>query len=385
VEKSGGQVLDLKHLPLEGIMTATHAEVSARARVLTEKFSAAESLDRAIDEMARQRQLTNQEQIDLALSANSHLSVYGSLQPYADDESIEEIWLNRPNEIFVSRAGLTERIFLALSAEDISVLVERLLRHSGRRLDRSSPFVDAALVDGSRLHVIIPDIAREHWSVNIRKFPKQIWRLAQLVEKEVLTLQQARFLSGQIRASKNILVSGATQAGKTTMLCALIAETNPAKRLVTVEETFEIRAVNFDWVALQTRQANLEGRGEVTLRRLVKESLRMRPELLIVGEVREAESLDMLIALNSGLPGLCTIHANSAAEAVQKLCTLPLLAGSNISADFVKATVGACIDIVVHCEMQPDGKRKVREIAAVSFDNVKQTVAVNVIEMGSRA
>lgn len=366
-------------------MTATHAEVSARARVLTEKFSAAESLDRAIDEMARQRQLTNQEQIDLALSANSNLSVYGSLQPYADDESIEEIWLNRPNEIFVSRAGLTERIFLALSAEDINVLVERLLRHSGRRLDRSSPFVDAALVDGSRLHVIIPDIAREHWSVNIRKFPKQIWRLAQLVEKDVLTLQQARFLSGQIRASKNILVSGATQAGKTTMLCALIAETNPAKRLVTVEETFEIRAVNFDWVALQTRQANLEGRGEVTLRRLVKESLRMRPELLIVGEVREAESLDMLIALNSGLPGLCTIHANSAAEAVQKLCTLPLLAGSNISADFVKATVGACIDIVVHCEMQPDGKRKVREIAAVSFDTVKQTVAVDVIEMGSRA
>jgi pilus assembly protein CpaF len=181
------------------------------------------------------------------------------------------------------------------------------------------------------------------------------------------------------------LVSGATQAGKTTMLCALIAETNPAKRLVTVEETFEIRAVNFDWVALQTRQANLEGRGEVTLRRLVKESLRMRPELLIVGEVREAESLDMLIALNSGLPGLCTIHANSAAEAVQKLCTLPLLAGSNISADFVKATVGACIDIVVHCEMQADGKRKVREIAAVSFDSAKQSVAVDVIEIGSRA
>lgn len=384
MEKSGGHLLDLKHLPLEGIMT-TRTEVTARAKALTAEFSAAESLDRAIDEMSRRRQLSNQDQIALVAQATDSLNVYGPLQPYADDESIEEIWLNRPNEIFVSRAGLTERIFLALSADDISLLIERLLRHSGRRLDRSSPFVDAALIDGSRLHVIIPDIARDHWSVNIRKFPKQIWRLAQLVDKEVLTLQQARFLSGQIRASKNILVSGATQAGKTTMLCALIAETNPAKRLVTVEETFEIRAVNFDWVALQTRQANLEGRGEVTLRRLVKESLRMRPELLIVGEVREAESLDMLIALNSGLPGLCTIHANSATEAVQKLCTLPLLAGSNISADFVKATVGACIDIVVHCEMQPDGKRKVREIAAVSFDAAKQTVAVDLIEMGQRA
>lgn len=366
-------------------MTDTQAKISARAMQLTEKFSAAEALDRAVDELAHQGKLSSEEHLQLAARSSAAQNLYGVLQPYFDEEAIEEIWLNRPNEIFVSRAGLTERIFLALPTDEISALVERLLRHSGRRLDRSSPFVDAALADGSRLHVIIPDIAREHWSLNIRKFPKQIWRLAQLVEKQVLTLQQARFLSGQIRASKNILVSGATQAGKTTMLCALIAETNPAKRLVTVEETFEIRAVNYDWVALQTRQPNLEGRGEVTLRRLVKESLRMRPELLIVGEVREAESLDMLIALNSGLPGLCTIHANSAQDAVQKLCTLPLLAGANISADFVKATVGACIDVVVHCEMLADGQRKVKEISLISYDGKTQSVMVEPVEMGRGA
>ncbi len=366
-------------------MTDTQARISARAMQLTEKLSAAEALDRAVDEMAHRGKLSSEQHLSLAVSSSALQTLYGPLQPYFDEEAIEEIWLNRPNEVFVSRAGLTERIFLALSADEISSLVERLLRHSGRRLDKSSPFVDAALADGSRLHVIIPDIAREHWSLNIRKFPKQIWRLAQLVDKQVLTLQQARFLSGQIRASKNILVSGATQAGKTTMLCALIAETNPAQRLVTVEETFEIRAVNYDWVALQTRQANLEGRGEVTLRRLVKESLRMRPELLIVGEVREAESLDMLIALNSGLPGLCTIHANSAQDAVQKLCTLPLLAGANISAEFVKATVGACIDVVVHCEMLADGKRRVKEISLVSYDSETQRVAVDPVEMGQSA
>lgn len=363
-------------------MTTTQGEVATVARQLARQLSSAEALNRAVDEITQKNGLDLSGHHDLAGQAQRHVFGFGVLQPYFDDESVEEIWINRPNELFVSRCGLSERIFLSLSQEDISLLVERMLRHSGRRLDRSSPFVDAALADGSRLHVIIPDISREHWSVNIRKFPKQIWRLANLVEKKVMTLQQARFLAGQIRARKNVLVSGATQAGKTTLLCALIAETNPAKRLVTVEETFEIRAVNFDWVALQTRQANLEGRGEVTLRRLVKESLRMRPELLVVGEVREAESLDMLIAMNSGLPGLCTIHANSAAEAIQKLCTLPLLAGANISADFVKATVADCIDIVVHCEMLDGGQRIVRQIAAVERDTATGEIRVNLIDMG---
>ena len=363
-------------------MTSVQTEVASLARQLSRGLDAEAALAAAVDQLAHQRVLPLGDRSALASTAFELTLGYGALQPYLEDESIEEVWINRPNELFIARAGVTERIFLALSADDIAALVERMLRHSGRRLDRSSPFVDAALADGSRLHVIIPDIAREHWSVNIRKFPKEIWRLSQLVDLKVLTLQQARFLAGQMRVGKNILVAGATQAGKTTLLCALLAETNPAKRLVTVEETFEIRAVNFDWVALQTRQANLEGRGEVTLRRLVKESLRMRPELLIVGEVREAESLDLLIAMNSGLPGMCTIHANSAAEAVQKLCTLPLLAGANISAEFVKTTVASCLDIVVHCEMLPDGSRRVSEIASVELDSERQLVRVLPIEIG---
>ena len=363
-------------------MTVTKGEVASVARQLATGLSATEAIDRAVDEVSQRRVLDRSARQELQNTSRQALLGYGALQPYFDDQTVEEIWINRPNEVFVSRAGLSERIFLALTAEDIGDLVERMLRHSGRRLDRSSPFVDAALVDGSRLHVIIPDIAREHWSVNVRRFPNQIWRLSNLVDKKVMTLQQARFLAGQIRAGKNLLVSGATQAGKTTLLCALIAETNPSKRLVTVEETFEIRAVNFDWVALQTRQANLEGRGEVSLRRLVKESLRMRPELLVVGEVREAESLDLLIAMNSGLPGLCTIHANSATEAVQKLCTLPLLAGANISAEFVKATVANCIDIVVHCEMLETGQRRVSQIAEVNWDAATANPSVQLIDMG---
>ncbi len=366
-------------------MNGSGADVALLARELADGLAVGDAIDSAVEQLGHRSGLTHFESKALAESSHDSIRGFGVLQQFFDDESIEEIWLNRPNEVFLARGGVSERIFLALSANEITTLVERMLRHSGRRLDRSSPFVDAALPDGSRLHVIIPDVARENWSVNIRKFPKQVWRLTDLVDRKVLTLQQARFLAGQMRTGKNILVSGATQAGKTTLLCALLAETNPSKRLVTVEETFEIRATNFDWVALQTRQANLEGRGEITLRRLVKESLRMRPELLVVGEVREAESLDLLIAMNSGLPGLCTIHANSAAEAVQKLCTLPLLAGANISAEFVKATVASCIDYVVQCRMLPDGSRQVSEIVSVVWNPEVETIKTLPIEIGDRA
>jgi pilus assembly protein CpaF len=168
-------------------------------------------------------------------------------------------------------------------------------------------------------------------------------------------------LSGQ-----NILVSGATQSGKTTLLNALLSSARPGERIVTVEETFELDLSARDTVAMQCRQPSLEGTGEVGLRRLIKEALRMRPDRLIVGEVREAEALDLLIALNSGLPGMCSIHANSGRDALAKLCTLPLLAGRNIDSDFVVPTVASSIDIVVHCELERTGKRRVAEILALS-------------------
>jgi pilus assembly protein CpaF len=162
------------------------------------------------------------------------------------------------------------------------------------------------------------------------------------------------------------VVSGATQSGKTTMLNALLSSARPTERIITVEETFELDFAAPDRVAMQCRQPSLEGTGEITLRRLIKESLRMRPDRLVVGEVREAESLDLLIALNSGLPGMSSIHANSARDALSKLSTLPLLAGRNIDSSFVVPTVAGCIDLVVHCELQRSGARRVVEIVAPS-------------------
>ncbi|MGW9404575.1 CpaF family protein [Arthrobacter sp. NPDC055585] len=290
---------------------------------------------------------------------------YGALQPLLDDPTVEEVWINSPGEVYVARDGRSELTALNLSAEQVRDLVERMLKSSGRRLDLSSPFVDAALPDGSRLHVVIPDVTRRHWAVNIRKFIVRASRLDHLVELGTLTPQAARFLAAAVAGGLNILVSGATQAGKTTMLNCLAASIGARERVVTVEEIFELQLPLRDVVGLQCRQPNLEGTGEIPLRRLVKEALRMRPDRLIVGEVREAESLDMLIALNSGLPGMCTVHANSAHDAVTKISTLPLLAGANISSAFVVPTVASCIDLVVHCVRTPAGRREVAEILAL--------------------
>jgi pilus assembly protein CpaF len=313
--------------------------------------------------------LTLNEELELRQSAENRLFGYGKLQPLLDDPEIEEIWINGPYGIFIAKSGQSIQAPISIGAGELATLVERMLRPTGRRLDRSSPFVDASLPDGSRLHVAIPDITAQHWSVNIRKFPKRLITMADLVAFGSLTATEAAFLAEKVRDGANILVSGATQAGKTTLLCALLNAIDPSERIITVEETFEIRATNPDWVAMQTRQSNLEGGGEISLRRLIKESLRMRPSRLVVGEVREAEALDLLIALNSGLPGLCTIHANSSLDALMKICTLPLLAGNNISMDFIKPTVSTCIDYVVHCSLTASGSRKVSEIRRVNgFD-----------------
>ncbi|USQ75324.1 CpaF family protein [Ornithinimicrobium cryptoxanthini] len=270
-----------------------------------------------------------------------------------------------PGKVFVARHGRPELTPTILTEQQVRDLVERMLRSSGRRVDLSSPFVDAALPDGSRLHVVIPDITRRHWAVNIRKFVVAADELGDLVRLGTLPASAAAFLTAAVESGLNILVAGGTQAGKTTLLNCLAAAIPPTERVVTCEEVFELKVPLRDVAAMQCRQASLEGTGEVPLRRLVKEALRMRPSRILVGEVRQEESLDLLIALNSGLPGMCTVHANSAREAVTKMCTLPLLAGTNVASGFVVPTVASSIDLVVHLALHADGRRRVQEIVAL--------------------
>jgi pilus assembly protein CpaF len=232
----------------------------------------------------------------------ARIAGFGPLQRYLDDPSVEEVWINEPSRVFIARDGRHELTTTILTADQVRDLVERMLKTSRRRVDLSSPFVDAMLPDGHRLHVVLDGISRGFVAVNIRKFVVRATRLSELADLGSLTPQAARFLEASVVAGLNIVVSGGTQAGKTTMLNCLGSAVPGRERIISVEEVFELKFDHPDWVAMQTRQAGLEGTGEIRLRELVKQSLRMRPSRMIVGEVRSEECLDLLLALNAGLP-----------------------------------------------------------------------------------
>lgn len=294
---------------------------------------------------------------------SNHLVGMGGLTALMESDEVEEIWINAPDRIFVAREGRSELTTIVLTETEIRDLVERILTKSGRRLDLSVPFVDAQLEDGSRLHVAIPDVVR-NWTVNIRKHAAPLHDLDDLVVTGSLSGSAAEFLSTSMAAGLNILISGGTHTGKTTLANCLLATLPGTERVITIEEVFELNVDLPDMVQMQARQPNLEGVGEITLRQLIKEALRMRPTRLVVGEVRGAEAMDLLIAMNSGVPSLCTIHANSARDAVLKMTTLPLLGGPNVTSDFVVPTVASSVDLVVHCSLR-DGRRIIEEIRAV--------------------
>jgi len=300
------------------------------------------------------------------INKSTQTMTFGPLQELIDDSEVEEIWINSPSQVFVARSGQSELTNLILTKEVVQDLIERLLIWGGRRLDVSQPFVDARLPDGSRLHVAIPEVTASEWAINIRKHLGKGSNFEELVTLGSISEDMAEFMKKAIDLGFNILVSGGTQAGKTTFLNALLGQVSPMERVITIEEVFELKPNLPDWIALQTRTANIEGEGEISLRRLIKESLRMRPSRIIVGEVREAEALDLLVALNAGLPGMATLHANSVRGAINKLQLLPLLAGENIAQKFITPTIAISIDLVIQCSIDTKGKRRVSEVSSVT-------------------
>ncbi|NDB18332.1 MAG: CpaF family protein [Actinobacteria bacterium] len=283
------------------------------------------------------------------------------------DESVEEVWLNSPDRIFAARNGRSFVTGIVLTCREIERFVAGLLLPSGRRLDALSPFVDASLPDGSRLHVVASGVAGAHLAVNIRKFPVTSWTLSDLVNKGACSPEEAAWLRQAIQGGHSILFSGATHTGKTTFLRACVSELPPLARVVVCEEVSELRPARLDSVCMQTRTTSLEGHGEISLRELVVQALRMRPDLLVVGEVRQAEAFDLLLALNCGIPGMGTIHADNATAALRKLATLALLAGSNVTPDFVVPTVASCVNVVVQLRRDPEGVRGIESISTVSL------------------
>ena len=291
----------------------------------------------------------------------------GPLEPLLADATVTEVMINGPGRVYVERAGVIERVAVELDATGIVRLVERVVAPLGLRLDRASPVVDARLPDGSRLHAVIPPLAIDGPCVTIRRFAARPVAL----EAFAAGPGAAAFLRWAVAAGWNIVVSGGTSAGKTTLLNALSGAIPAGERVVTIEETAELRLAQPHVVRLEARPPNAEGAGGVEVRDLVRAALRMRPDRVVVGEVRGSEALDMLQALNTGHDGsLSTVHANGARDALTRIETLALMAGTGLPLDAVRAQLGAAVDAVVHVARRPGGVRRIESIGELSSDGV---------------
>ena len=291
---------------------------------------------------------------------------YGPLQDLMGAPDVTDILVNGPSEVWVERAGTLERTDVSLgSSAELSGFVERLLARSGARVDTSSPIVDARLPDGSRIHVVAPPLAPSGPLVSIRRFPAANLSLQDLVVRGGMSAQQAEELRAAIAGRQSIVISGATGTGKTTLLGALLGLVGSTERVITIEEMPEIRCAAPHVASLVARRANLEGSGEVTLEDLARAALRMRPDRIVVGEVRGPEALVALRAMGSGHCGsMLTVHSASPQGALDRLVSLALSAAPNLSEASLRSELAGAVDLVVHLE-RSDGRRAVAEILKV--------------------
>lgn len=293
---------------------------------------------------------------------------FGPLQDLLDDPTISEIMVNGFDEVWVERGGVIERSPRAFESEDqLLVVIDRMVRSSGRRVDQSSPMVDSRLPDGSRLNAILPPLAVDGPAVTVRKFTTSGLSIDDLVSSGTLSRDAADFLVRAVGARMNILVSGGTGTGKTTVLNVLSSHIGRDERVVTIEDAVELALRLPNLVRLEARPGNSEGAGEVNVRDLVRNSLRMRPNRIIVGEVRAGETIDMLQAMNTGHEGsLSTVHANSPRDALRRIETMILLAGLDLPLRAVREQIASAIDLVVHLARDQRGRRFVTTITEVS-------------------
>lgn len=292
---------------------------------------------------------------------------YGPLEPLLADDSVTEIMVNRFDQLYIERNGrLTETHHRFTGEPQLRRVIERIVSRVGRRIDESSPLVDARLQDGSRVNAIIPPLAVNGSSLTIRKFAATPYTVEDLVAFGTLTREVATVLDAAVRAKLNILVSGGTGTGKTTMLNVLSGFIPSDERIITIEDAVELQLQQEHVVRLESRPPNIEGRGEITIRDLVRNSLRMRPDRIVVGEVRGAESLDMLQAMNTGHEGsISTLHANSPRDAVSRMETLVLMAGMDLPLRAIREQIASAIDVIVQIARHKDGVRRVTHITEV--------------------
>ncbi len=292
----------------------------------------------------------------------------GPLERLLKDETVTEIMVNGPEQIFIERHGkleLSHRQFL--NERQLRVVIDRIISPIGRRVDESSPMVDARLPDGSRVNIVIPPLALDGASISIRKFPSERLTVKHLLNYGALTPDMAEFLQGAVAARLNVLICGGTGSGKTTLLNILSSFIPSGARIVTIEDAAELQLNQSHVIRLEARPANMEGKGQVSIRDLVRNSLRMRPDRIVVGEVRGGEALDMLQAMNTGHEGsLTTCHANAPREALARLETMVLMAGVDLPIKAIREQVASAVDLIVHQSRMRDGTRKITHIVEVS-------------------
>jgi pilus assembly protein CpaF len=291
----------------------------------------------------------------------------GPLEELLADPTVEEVMVNGHERVYVERRGRIERTDVRFESEEVlRDAIERILTPLGRRVDELSPMVDARLEDGSRVHVVIPPLAVSGATLSIRRFSAVRPGPRELVDLGTLTEELHDELAAAVTARRSILVSGGTGSGKTTLLNALSAFIDSAERVITIEDAAELRLRQPHVVSLESRPANVEGRGQVTIRDLLRGALRMRPDRIVIGEVRGGEALDLLMALNTGHEGaLSTVHANSPEDALRRIETLALMAGLGLPHQAIREQLGRGLDLVIHLARLSDGSRRVVEVAEV--------------------
>ncbi len=351
--------------------------VHFKARVLRETdlekltgMSSAElriTLDRLISRYLADEQvvLTAQERNRLISRIINESVGYGPLEPLLEDDEITEIMVNGPDEVFYEKNGKLHKTDIRFRDEEaLRHVIDRIVAPIGRRIDVSSPMVDARLPDGSRVNAVIPPISTKGSLLSIRKFRKEPIRLEDLIGFGSMTEEMGRFLVSLVKARINLIISGGTGSGKTTLLNALACHIPEDERIITIEDMAELRIPHNHVVGLEARPANVEGKGEITIRRLVRNALRMRPDRIIVGEVRGSEAFDMLQAMNTGHEGsLTTIHANSPQDAMNRLEGMVMMSGLDLPSSVIRQYITGAVDYIIQIGRLPDGQRKMLAIS----------------------
>jgi pilus assembly protein CpaF len=335
-----------------------------------EQNMASTKVTQAITEILNEegRLLTDVDRARLVEEIKNELLGLGPLEPLLWDDDVSDILVNGPNQVYVERQGklyLTDVRFN--DDQHLMLIIDRIVSQVGRRVDEASPMVDARLADGSRINAIIPPLALDGPSLSIRRFGKKRHTIDDLIDKETITADAVEFLQAIVKARLNILVCGGTGSGKTTMLNCMSSFIPVDERIVTVEDSAELVLQQPHVVRLETRPPNVEGKGEVTQRELVKNCLRMRPDRIIVGEVRGGEVFDMLQAMSTGHDGsIATVHANTPRDALQRLEMMMLLSGASIPQRAMRQQIASALNMVVHVSRLSDGSRKVMKISEIT-------------------